>query len=59
MSSGAMGFPSQLHDIEYAIRRNINPETASPYAYVLYILEGASDSIRGKARTSTASESVQ
>jgi oligopeptide transport system substrate-binding protein len=29
------------HDVEYAVKRTLNPETASDYAYVLYIIEGA------------------
>jgi oligopeptide transport system substrate-binding protein len=29
------------HDVEYAVKRTINPATASDYAYVLYIIEGA------------------
>ena len=31
------------HDVEYAVKRTINPETASDYAYVLYIIKGAMD----------------
>ena len=44
------GVPVTAHDIEYAIRRNINPETASPYAYVLYILEGAEAINKGESK---------
>ena len=29
------------HDVEYAVKRTINPATGSDYAYVLYIIEGA------------------
>jgi oligopeptide transport system substrate-binding protein len=29
------------HDVEYAVKRTLNPETGSDYAYVLYLLEGA------------------
>jgi oligopeptide transport system substrate-binding protein len=29
------------HDVEYAVKRTLNPETGSDYAYVLYIIEGA------------------
>jgi oligopeptide transport system substrate-binding protein len=29
------------HDVEYAAKRTLNPETGSDYAYVLYIIEGA------------------
>jgi len=35
------GTPVTAHDIVWAIRRNINPKTKSPYAYVLYILKNA------------------
>ncbi len=35
------GTPVTARDIEYAVKRNILPETASPYAYVLYILKNA------------------
>jgi oligopeptide transport system substrate-binding protein len=31
------------HDVEYAVKRTLNPETGSDYAYVLYIIEGALD----------------
>lgn len=44
------GVPVTAHDIEYAIRRNINPETASPYAYALYILEGAEAINKGESK---------
>jgi ABC-type oligopeptide transport system substrate-binding subunit len=29
------------HDVEYAVKRTLNPVTGSDYAYVLYIIEGA------------------
>lgn len=29
------------HDVEYAVKRTLNPETGSDYAYVLYIIDGA------------------
>jgi oligopeptide transport system substrate-binding protein len=29
------------HDVEYAVKRTLNPATGSDYAYVLYIIEGA------------------
>jgi oligopeptide transport system substrate-binding protein len=29
------------HDVEYAVKRTLDPATASDYAYVLYIIEGA------------------
>jgi oligopeptide transport system substrate-binding protein len=31
------------HDVEYAVKRTLNPRTGSDYAYVLYIIEGALD----------------
>jgi oligopeptide transport system substrate-binding protein len=43
------GDPVTAQDIEYAIRRNVAPDTASPYAYVLYILEGAEALNQGKS----------
>ncbi len=47
------GEPVTAHDIVYAIRRNILPETASPYAFVLYILENAEDINNGKIKDNT------
>ncbi len=44
------GDPVTAHDIVYAIRRNIKPETASPYAFVLYILRNAEDINKGKIK---------
>ena len=35
------GVPVTAHDVVWALRRNINPETASPYASMLYILKNA------------------
>lgn len=35
------GKPVTAHDIEYSVKRAIAPETASPYAYVLYIIKNA------------------
>ena len=29
------------HDVEYAVKRTLDPKTGSDYAYVLYIIEGA------------------
>ncbi len=31
------------HEVEYAVKRTLNPETASDYAYVLYIIKGGMD----------------
>jgi oligopeptide transport system substrate-binding protein len=35
------GKPVTAQDIEYSVRRAIMPETASPYAYALYIIKNA------------------
>ena len=35
------GKPVTAHDVVWAVRRNIRPETKCPYAYVLYILKNA------------------
>ncbi len=35
------GNPVTANDVEYSVKRAIMPETASPYAYVLYIIENA------------------
>ena len=35
------GKPVTAHDVEYSVKRAIMPETASPYAYVLYIIKNA------------------
>jgi oligopeptide transport system substrate-binding protein len=35
------GNPVTAHDIEYSVKRAVMPETASPYAYVLYIVKNA------------------
>lgn len=36
------GTPVTAHDVEYSVKRAVKPETASPYAYVLYLLKNAS-----------------
>ena len=33
--------PVTAHDVEYGVKRTLNPETASDYAYVLYIIKNA------------------
>lgn len=33
--------PVTAHDVEYGVKRTLDPNTASDYAYVLYILDGA------------------
>ena len=35
------GNPVTAKDIEYSVKRAIKPETASPYAYVLYLIKNA------------------
>lgn len=35
------GKPVTAQDIEYSVRRALKPETASPYAYALYIIKNA------------------
>lgn len=35
------GKPVTAQDVEYSVKRAIKPETASPYAYVLYIIKNA------------------
>ncbi|MCB0189455.1 MAG: hypothetical protein KDE31_34525, partial [Caldilineaceae bacterium] len=35
------GKPVTAQDVEYSVKRAIKPETASPYAYVLYIIQNA------------------
>ncbi|MFZ1769214.1 MAG: peptide ABC transporter substrate-binding protein, partial [Caldilinea sp.] len=35
------GNPVTAHDVEYSAKRAVMPETASPYAYVLYIIKNA------------------
>jgi oligopeptide transport system substrate-binding protein len=39
----AEGNPAMVnaHDVEYAVKRTIDPATGSDYAYVLYIIDGA------------------
>jgi oligopeptide transport system substrate-binding protein len=36
------------HDVVYGVKRTINPETASDYAYVLYIIKGAEPANTGE-----------
>ena len=36
------GKPVTAHDVEYSVKRAVKPETASPYAYVLYLIKNAS-----------------
>ena len=34
---------ANAHDVEYGVKRTVNPDTASDYAYVLYIIKNAQD----------------
>ncbi len=42
------GHPVTAHDIEYGVKRTLDPKTASDYAYVLYIIKGAEAFNTGK-----------
>ena len=42
------GKPVTAYDVEYGVKRTLNPATASDYAYVLYIIKGAQDYNTGK-----------
>ena len=44
------GTPVTAHDIEYAVKRTIDPATASDYAYVLYIIKGAKEVNTGEVK---------
>lgn len=44
------GNPVTAHDIEYAVKRTIDPATASDYAYVLYIIKGAKEVNTGEVK---------
>ncbi|MCC9074749.1 peptide ABC transporter substrate-binding protein [Litorilinea aerophila] len=35
--------PVTAHDVEYGVKRTLDPNTASDYAYVLYIIQGAEE----------------
>ena len=35
------GTPVTAKDVEYSVKRAVKPETASPYAYVLYLIKNA------------------
>ena len=37
------GQPVKAQDFEYAWKRNLNPETASPYAYIMYYIQGGAE----------------
>ncbi len=37
------GKPVTAYDVEYGVKRTLNPATASDYAYVLYVIKGAQD----------------
>lgn len=40
--------PVTAHDVVYGVKRTLNPETASDYAYVLYIIKGAAAANTGE-----------
>jgi len=44
------GKPVTAHDIEYAVKRILDPATASDYAYVLYIIKGAKEVNTGEVK---------
>lgn len=48
------GTPVTARDVEYGIKRTLAPETASKYAYVLYIIQGAEDYNSGKVKDPTS-----
>lgn len=39
--------PVTAYDVEYGVKRTLNPDTGSNYAYVLYIIEGAIEANEG------------
>ncbi|NTU33319.1 peptide ABC transporter substrate-binding protein [Brevibacillus sp. HB1.1] len=44
------GDPVTAHDFEYAIKRNLDPKTASGYAYQLFYIKGGEDFYTGKGK---------
>jgi len=44
------GKPVTAYDVEYGVKRTLDPATASDYAYVLYIIKGAEDYNAGKVK---------
>lgn len=44
------GDPLTAHDFEYAIKRNLDPKTASEYAYQLYYIKGGEEYNTGKGK---------
>jgi len=44
------GDPVTAHDFVYAIRRNLDPKTASEYAYQLYYIKGGEEFNTGKGK---------
>ncbi|MET3289990.1 UNVERIFIED_CONTAM: oligopeptide transport system substrate-binding protein [Brevibacillus sp. OAP136] len=44
------GDPVTAHDFEYALKRNLDPKTASGYAYQLYYLKGGEEYNTGKGK---------
>ncbi len=47
------GRPVTAHDIVWAVRRNIAPATASPYAYMMYGIKGAEAINTGRMQDTT------
>ncbi len=35
--------PVTAHDVEFAVKRNLSPKTASDYAFMLYVIQGAEE----------------
>ena len=48
------GEPVTAHDMVWAVRRNIRPETNSPYAYMLYILKNSQAVNSGEIKDASA-----
>ncbi|TKI58764.1 peptide ABC transporter substrate-binding protein [Brevibacillus antibioticus] len=44
------GDPVTAHDFEYAIKRNLDPKTASGYAYQLFYIKGGEEFYSGKGK---------
>ena len=44
------GKPVTAYDFEYAWKRVLNPETASPYSYILYLIKGAQEYNEGNGK---------
>ena len=51
-SNWSDGSPLSAHDFEFAWKRALNPETASPYAYQLYYIKGGEAYHKGEGNAS-------